>query len=378
MKQTIYIFLLLLSVSLIFFSCKKDALDPIPDTTSYNPTPYSITIPKNFPTYLNIPKDNPLTVEGVELGRYLYYDGRLCGKKYTMMSCATCHKQQFAFENGSGEGVGTTGIKTPHVMLSHQNIVFNSSGYAWNGTFYKGNPNFTKPGTYGGTLEDVVWIVLYLNNECYSDTNASKAMIQGVSMYPPMFKKAFGSEMITFKNIAKAISQFIYTLISSNSKFDKYLRGEAQLTPSELNGFVIFNTEKGDCFHCHGTILFTTNQFYNNAKDNIFTDPGGDRYSVTHNPVDVGAYRAPTLRNIAVTGPYMHDGRFKTLDEVIDFYSSGLVWSPYVNPLMKKVNQGGINLTPPEKADLKAFLLTLTDSVFITNPAFSKPAGLPE
>lgn len=363
---------------LVFFSCKKDALDTPPDIAEYKPTPYTIKIPKNFPTKLNIPANNPMTMEGVELGRYLYYDGRLCGKKDTLMSCGTCHKQQYAFENGNGYAYGVTGIRTPHVMMSHQNLVFNPSGYLWNGKLYKGNPKYTTTTTYGGTLEDVGWMALYAPHECHSDTNASKAMIQSISTYPPMFKKAFGSETVTFKNISKAIAQFGYTLISSNSKFDKYLRGEAQLTPSELNGYVTFSTEKGDCFHCHGTILFTTNQFYNNAKDNIFVDPGGDRYSVTHNPADVGAYRAPTLRNIALTGPYMHDGRYTTLDEVIDFYSAGLVWSPYVSPLMKKVNQGGVNLTPPEKADLKAFLLALTDSSFITNPAFSRPAGLPE
>jgi len=191
-----------------------------------------------------------------------------------------------------------------------------------------------------------------------------------------MFKAAFGSEVVTFRNISRAIAQFVRTLISSNSKFDKFLRGETQLNNSELNGYNDFETETADCFHCHGTILLTTNNFYNNAKDSIFTDPY-DRYSYTHNRSDIGAYVAPTLRNIAYRGPYMHDGRFATLDDVINFYSSGLVWSPYVSPMMYHISTGGAQMTASQKADLKAFLLTLSDSTFITNPDFSKPSDLP-
>jgi cytochrome c peroxidase len=372
MKFIKYIFaFLFIAVGIV--SCIKD--EPIPSITTpteNGPTPYTIQIPNYFPTQLNIPADNPMTVEGIELGRYLYYDGRFCGKVDTLMSCATCHKQEYAFENGTGHGFGVTGISTPHVMSSHMNLVFNSNGYLWNGKLYKGNPLYTTPTTYGGILEDVGWMAIYAPWECNSDTNASKAMIQSISMYPPLFKKAFGSEIVTFRNMSKAIAQFVRTLISSDSKFDKYLRGEVQLTASELNGYMIFNTEKGDCFHCHGTILFTTNQYYNNAKDNVFTDPN-DRYLVTHNPADIGAYKAPSLRNVLVTGPYMHDGRYTTLDQVINFYSDSLVWSPSVSPFMKKVNDGGVGLTPTEKADLKAFLLALTDSTFITNPAFKNP-----
>jgi cytochrome c peroxidase len=164
-------------------------------------------------------------------------------------------------------------------------------------------------------------------------------------------------------------------MVSANSKFDQWLRGETSLTPSEMNGYVIFNTETGDCFHCHGTILFTTNLFYNNAKDSIFNDSTSlkDRYSITHDPQDIGAFRAPSLRNIELTGPYMHDGRFATLTDVINFYSEGLIWSPYVHPFMKKVNDGGIQLTPTQKADLLAFLKTLTDQTFINNPDYTSP-----
>ncbi|MCK9339466.1 MAG: c-type cytochrome, partial [Bacteroidales bacterium] len=159
-------------------------------------------------------------------------------------------------------------------------------------------------------------------------------------------------------------------------KFDRYLRGEEQLTNQELHGYILFTTEEGaDCFHCHGsdgTPLFTTNLFYNNGLDSVFTD-SRDRFSVTGNVRDHGAYRAPTLRNIAVTAPYMHDGRFKTLDEVLQFYNSGLVNSPYIHPLMHKINEGGALLTPAELADLKAFLQTLTDENFLNNKKYTNP-----
>jgi len=372
----VFRYLIIIAVAFIFFviSCRKETT-PLPIVTD-KPTPYSIIIPKFFPTILNIPADNPMTVEGIRLGRHLFYDGRLCGKVDTLMSCGTCHQQQFSFENGAGHGIGVTGIQTPHVMLPFINLVFNSNGYLWNGKVYNGNPAYTGAGHYGGNLEDICWMGVTAPWELHSDTNHAKAAIQAISIYPPMFKAAFGSEVVTFKNIARAIAQFIRTLISSNSKFDRYLRGETQLSPSELNGYVDFDTEVADCFHCHGTILFTTNGFYNNAKDSVFAD-SRDRYAVTYNPNDIGAYKATTLRNIKFTGPYMHDGRFATLDDVINFYSSGLKWSPYVSPMMYHINTGGAQLTPTQKADLKAFLLTLSDSAFITNPAFSKPADLP-
>jgi len=374
MKIVRYLFFISITTIVLAVSCRKETT-PLTANTN-KPTPYIIEIPKFFPTALNIPADNPMTVEGIKLGRYLFYDGRLCGKVDTLMSCGYCHNQQHSFENGIGHGTGVTGIQTPHVMLPFINLVFNNNGYLWNGKVNKGNPAYTGAGNYGGNLEDICVMGVTAPWELHSDTNHSKASIQAISIYPPMFKAAFGSNIVTFKNIAKAIAQFIRTLISSNSKFDKYLRGESQLTPSELNGYVEFDTEVADCFHCHGTILFTTNSFYNNAKDTVFND-SRDRYAVTNNSSDIGAYKATTLRNIQYTGPYMHDGRFTSLDEVIDFYSSGLKMSPYVSPMMYHINSGGAQLTLTQKSDLKAFLLTLSDSSFITNPAFSKPADLP-
>jgi len=374
----------LLSVYLVMFSCKKSDPLPEPIDVGYNPTPYTIARPWYFPTTMNIPADNPMTVEGVELGRYLFYDGRLGGRSHpdSLMSCATCHLQENAFECGinhpeylGGFTHGITGVSTPHVMLPLFNLVYNSNGYLWNGIIHPSNPNTSRR-----RLEDLCWMGVHAPHEMYSDTNKSKALIGSIPGYKPLFKKAFGTEEITFERMAKAISQFIRSIVSNNSKCDKWLRGEGSLTPSELNGFVLFVTEEGaDCFHCHGgdgNPLFTTNLFYNNGTDSVFNDPR-DRYSVTGDPMDHGAYKAPTLRNIELTGPYMHDGRYATLDEVIEFYSHHLIWSPYINPLMHHIGENGAQLTTQEKADLKAFLLTLTDETLLTNPDYGPPASLP-
>jgi len=374
-RVTILVALLLLFVAP---ACK-------PDDTSYNPTPYEIKVPKFFPTRMNIPADNPMTVEGVELGRYLFYDGRLSGNTEPeyMMSCGTCHLQSRSFECGidhpkftGGHPFGITGIQTPHVMLPMINLVWNESGYFWSGLISENNPDVSRR-----NIEDIVFMGVTAPHEMAGDTNKTKALIQSIPGYPELFEKAFGSRTVTFRNISKAVAQFVRTLISSDSKFDRYMRGEEQLNTQELSGYVLFMTENGaDCFHCHGgdgNPLFTTNLFYNNGKDTVFNDTR-DRFSVTGNPEDHGAYKATTLRNIELTGPYMHDGRFKTLEEVIDFYSQGIIWSPYVHPLMHHAYDGGIQLTPSEKSDLIAFIKTLRDETFLTNPAFGAPDHLPD
>ncbi len=377
--------ILMLVVALI--SCKKDHEEEGP--AGYTPTPYDFVIPKFFPTLLNIPADNPMTYEGIALGRYLFYDGRLAGRSHpdSLMTCGTCHLQENSFECGinhpkyhDGHPYGVTGVLTPHYMLPLINLVWNNEGYFWNGLISKSNPDPSKR-----TLEDIVRLGVMVPHEMNSDTNRSKAMIQSIPGYPELFYKAFGSSTVTFKNISKAIAQFVRTLVTSNSRFDRYLRGELQLTQQELNGYVLFSTENGaDCFHCHGgsgNPLFTTHLFYNNGKDSIFTGPFEDirdRYHVTGNTMDIGAYKATTLRNVSLTGPYMHDGRFRTLDNVINFYSDSLVWSPYISPLMHHISTGGARLTFSEKADLKAFILSLNDSSFLVNPAFAPPAMFPD
>ena len=352
----------ILLLALICAACRERVVPP---------TPYDIQIPKGFPTLLNIPADNPMTVEGVELGRLLFHDPHLCGYTGThpdsLMSCATCHRQECNYDLGTdnprfpdGKARGrTTGKPTIHNVMPLVNLVFNHEGYFWNGLISSNNPNENQR-----TIEDIVLMAITADDEMCGTGASTVAAIKADSKYPPLFKKAFGTEEITIERIQKAIAQYVRSLVCTNSKFDRYLRGEVQLTAQELHGYVLFTTEEGaDCFHCHGSAgspLFTTNLFYNNGLD---ADPSDDhdRFSVTGDPRDRGAYRAPSLRNVTRSAPYMHDGRFRTLDEVLEFYNAEVQNSPTISPLMHHVNDGGVRLTPNEIADLKAFLETLTD-----------------
>lgn len=365
-KTASILFLLMLTTLLACDNSPEPAVYPV-----FSPTAYNVVPPPGFPTNLNIPEDNPMTVEGIELGRYLFYDTRLAGRadEGLYMSCVSCHVQEHAFEIGLPRPFpqGIDGQSTHHAMLPLINLVWNPGHYGWNGSI----PSI-EADVYGVIMGPAAF-----NSSNQKVVNA----VSNISGYPELFTKAFGTDEITVDRIAKAIAQFVRTLISVDSKFDRYLRGEVQLSQSELKGFVLFTTEEGaDCFHCHGAAanpLFTTHLFYNNGGDSIFTD-AFDRYAVTSDPMDKGAYKASTLRNIEYTSPYMHDGRFETLEEVIDYYSSELVWSPYIDPLMHHIATGGNQLTPVEKLNLKAFLLTLSDSLFIQNPNFGPPGKFPD
>ena len=354
-----------LLLSLSFSSCNEPVC-----SEPFSPTPYEIEIPYGFPTQLNIPEDNPMTVGGVELGRMLFYDGRLNGRTHpdSLMSCASCHRQENSFEVGIARPhpFGVTGKPTHHAMLPMINLVWNPGYFGWNGSV-------------GSIEEDVLGVI---SDPTEFDSSPEKVVntIKSIPGYEALFENAFASKEITIDRIVKAIAQFVRTLISANTKFDKYMHGEVQLSPEELRGFVLFTTEEGaDCFHCHGGYgnpLFTTNKFYNNGKDSVFTDPY-DRYFITGDQMDKGGYKATTLRNIEFTGPYMHDGRFETLEEVIEFYSHDLINTPQIYTLMHHIANGDIQLTPNEKSDLMAFIKTLRDEEFLTNPQFSSPTEFP-
>lgn len=326
------------SLVLILLSCVLLVSCRPKDENTYQPTPYGLPKPLFFPTVTNIPDDNPMTEEGVALGEKLF-----------SANCASCHHAEYSYEGGP-EGT-LEHLGTHHTMLPLINLAWNTTGLGWNGSV--------------ATLEDMVYAAFTSPVEINADTAEVVRYLQQSDTYPELFRKAFGSSKIHFGLVEKAIAQYVRSLVFADSKFDRYLSGEEQLSQDELNGYMLFITEEGgDCFHCHGggsNALFTTNLFYNNGLDAEFNDPQ-DRYAITHNPADIGAYKAPTLRNIALTAPYMHDGRFRTLDEVIDFYSDSVQYSEQINPLMHHVMQGGVRLTPQEKQQLKAFLNTLTEN----------------
>jgi cytochrome c peroxidase len=341
---------------LLFFliSCSTDDNNSDEPVEVYDPTPYALVIPEGFPDMI-IPEDNPMTVEGVELGRRLFYDPILSADN--TQSCADCHAAAFSFtDNGKQFSTGIDGIAGTRNSMAVINAGWMPHLF-WDGR---------STGLEHQALEPVPNPI-----EMHQPWTEAMGKLNAHPEYPDLFFKAFGTRQVDSTLVVKAIAQFERTMISSNSKWDRYLRGEVQLTQAESKGFEIFFTEKGDCFHCHTTILFTDNIFHNNGLDAEFTDMG--LFDVTGDPNDMGKFKTPTLRNIAFTAPYMHDGRFATLEEVIDFYSHKVTFSPTIDPLMKQVGQGGIQLTDDEKESLLAFLNTLTDQSFIDNPDFSNP-----
>lgn len=349
----------ILMMHFFFMACQKSK--PImpniapPIEEPYSPTPYNLELPDNF-LLPNIPTDNPLTFEGIDLGKRLFYDPILSGDN--TQSCATCHQQEFAFTEPDQLSLGIDGLSGTRNAMQIINIQWTDQ------LFWDGRAN----GLEMQVLEPVENPI-----EMHEDWDNAIDELTVHKDYPSLFYKAFGTKSITKELTAKAIAQFERILISKDSKYDKVISSGSGLflTDEELNGFDIFNTERGDCFHCHGSILFTDNSFHNNGLDSSHLDIGLAMVSSKEN--DVGKFKTPTLRNIALTAPYMHDGRFQTLEEVIDFYSEGLQNSNTIDPLMKNVHKGGIQLNKQEKKDLIAFLHTLTDTTFINNREYANP-----
>lgn len=330
------------------------------DTSTYNPTPQPLAVPSLFSQFLlppNIPQDNPQTVEGIALGKKLFYDPILSGNG--TLACAGCHMPASSFGDSVSFSKGIDGIKGTRNAMVVINMAWNNDGFFWDGR--------------APQLEDQALAPVVNPVEMHTTWPNAVAKLQASTEYPPLFKKAFGTSTIDSMLVVKAIAQFERTMISGNSKFDKYLRQETTLNSQELAGYNLFMTEKADCFHCHGSPqnpLWTDNKYHNNGLDSVFTNDIG-REKVTGNPADQGKFRTPTLRNLVFTAPYMHDGRFNTIDEVIDHYNSGMVNSPTLNSLLAgHLSQGGLQLTTQDKQALKAFLLTLTDSSYVTNPDF--------
>jgi cytochrome c peroxidase len=313
----------------------------------FSNTPYIIETPYGFPN-MNIPSNNPMTVEGVSLGKKLFQDPILSADN--TQACINCHQQNFSFSDASQFSTGIDNIQGERNASALINIGWNTS-FNWDGSSL--------------TLEEQAFEPVTNPIEMHNNWSNLESTLNSHADYPSLFKEAFNIDYIDSIHIVKAIAQFERTLISANSKLDRYLNNEEQLTISELNGYAIFNTEKGDCFHCHASQLFMDNQFHNNGLDiEPFLDLG--RGIVTSNASDNGKFKTPTLRNIEMTAPYMHDGRFATLEEVVEHYDSGGKYSTTVDPLMKKIGIG-LQLTNQEKMDLVAYLKTLTDNEFIAS-----------
>lgn len=323
------------------------------------PTPYKLTYPSYFGHRTNLSEDNPLTVEGVQLGRRLFYETRLSSNN--TLSCASCHQQAHAFIDPRRFSLGFDGTPTKRNSMSLTNILW-VQNFFWDGRATSLEAQAVTPLT-----------------DAHEMGQSLEESVRKIPEYAPLFDAAFGSPGITPERLVKALAQFERTLISANSRYDQYIRGEATFTAEERRGLDLFygSVNRGQrsagCGNCHGGPRTFNETYHNNGLDRDPLDSG--RAGVTHMAYDLARFRVVTLRNIALSAPYMHDGRFGTLREVIDHYSDHLEASPTLSPTLRDTANRPIylHLTEGEKTDLLAFLHTLTDSAFITDPRFASP-----
>ena len=346
MRNSLVIFALIIAfICFSFFieSCRKrDALT--------NTTPVEFVVPPGFPQPQYDFSANPLNKETIELGRNLFYDGRL--SKDGHFDCGSCHQQVAAFT--TFEHDRSHGYNNSHTLRNAPGL-FN---IAWLKEY--GQDGRSK------TLEAVFLKHLTDQNEMAETVNGVINKLRNDSKYKRLFRDAYGEERITGDRIFIALKQFVLTLVSADSKYDKMKRGEYVYDPSEENGYQIFQAK---CATCHTEPLFTDLSYRNIGlpMDPQLNDFG--RMRVTNSRNDSLKFRVPTLRNVYATSYYTHDGRYSTITHILNHYRSGVVQSPTLDPLL----QNGISLTTGEMNDLFNFLRTLTDTAFINNPAYSIP-----
>lgn len=337
----------LLYLAFFLFSCTPNSkLQHIP----YSPQYLEAAQPPDFPP-MRIPPDNPLTKAGVVLGRKLFFDPIL--SRDSSVSCSTCHQPQLAFTDGQAISTGIEGRQGKRSAMSLLNVGFYAKGLFWDGRVATLEEQSLHP-VRDPVEMDYNWIDL-------------GKKLQAHPLYPRLFRKAFGiktSNEIDSALVGKALAQFERTLISADTKFDRVMRKETSFTPQEKRGWTIFFDASpalptSECNHCHVDPLFSNLNFENNGfveAKTLDDYPDKGRGAVTQNRNDNGMFRVPTLRNLKYTAPYMHDGRFKTLDEVLNHYASGGHPGVNVSP-----NVRVLKLSKQDRADLLAFLNTLND-----------------
>lgn len=314
-----------------------------------NATPYPLAFPGYFPLP-KLPADNPLTVEGVDLGRRLFHDPRLSLRN--SLSCASCHQEKVAFTDaGQRFSLGAEGRRGRRNAMPLFNLAWKSS-FFWDGRVPTLREQVLQPiqdaDEMHGSLADVVRKLVA------SEPDSAR------------FAAAFGTAEVSADRMARALEQYLLAQVARDSKFDRSLAGAVELTAEERRGFELFHTEYdprrglfgADCFHCHGGPLFQSQAFANNGLDAVFSDQG--RYEVTKREGDRGRFAVPALRDVARTAPYMHDGRFATLEEVVAHYVSGVKRSATLDANLAKHPEGGVPLSAEDQRALVAFLKTLT------------------
>lgn len=341
MSRKHFIIMIILVVGI--YACSKDIID-VPFIGFKNPD--------NFPqpTYHFV--TNQLTKDGFELGRKLFYDPILSANN--TISCGSCHIQTAGFtqhghsvSHGIFDRLGTR--NSPPVM----NLAWNKS-FMWDG------------GIFDLDLQPIAVITNHveMNNTVANVLNK----LQTSSVYPALFKKAFGSDAITSNNFLKALSQFMVMCVSSNAKYDSVMRNQSTFTPNEQAGYLLY---KQKCNSCHTEPLFTDYSFRNNGLSISMVNDMG-RYNITLQDSDKYKFKVPSLRNLYYTPPYMHDGRFFTLDAVLDHYTTQVQNTPNLDSLLQKSSPLGIAITADEKIKLLVFLKTLNDNTFVTDRRFSE------
>lgn len=346
--------LLLLAINALL-ACRRD---PAVTDRGQGPTPLALAIPAwalNQPHPLQLPADNPLTVEGVELGRRLFHEKALSAS-YTI-SCASCHRQEHAFSDPRRFSAGDDGAVGRRQAMPIQNMLWDHA-FFWDGR--------------AASLEEQAFAPVVNPAEMRNAWPVVVERLQRLPGYPALFARAFGSPGIDSLRVVKAIAQFERTLLSFDSPFDRYYYGgdASALTPAQLRGMDLFFGE-AHCDQCHMPPLFQDHDFRN-----IGLPRAGDLglAEITGRASDRGRFKVNSLRNIALTAPYMHDGRFATLEEVIGFYADSVdLADPNLDGHMWPWTSGLIDLDPQERADLKAFLEALTDQRFLTDPVFGPP-----
>lgn len=337
--------------------CRKEAEAPSPLMGS--PSGVQLNIPPAVLDALGapvLPADNPLTIEGIALGRKLFHEKALSID--LSMSCASCHQQANSFADPLPFSVGTDGSTGTRSAMPLANLAW-ATQFFWDGR---------AEGLEAQAHDPVVNPV-----EMHNTWTLVEERLNADGIYRQMFHDAFGTQAIDSTLVVKAIAQFERSLLSFNSPFDRFYYGSDATAMSEeaQNGFTLFKSQ-GKCAGCHTVGLFTDNAFRNNGLDLAPADPGLG--AISGNPADLGKFKVPSLRNVAVTAPYMHDSRFASLEEVLGHYNGGvLMASPNVDGHM---DFWGMNPTPfsaDEINDLLAFLQALTDSTFLNNPAYGQP-----
>lgn len=343
MKKIFY-FLIALSV----FSCQKDDGEYIEINQ-----PLDFIIPSNFPEPTQDISHNIPTQKGFELGRKLFYDGRL--SRDGTVSCSFCHEQSSAFtHHGHDFSHGIDNLEGIRNAPAVQNMAFQSE------YFYDGASS---------SIEMLSIVPIHNPVEMDETLESIVLKLKQDPAYVKLFSQAFANQEVSSGNMLKALAQFMTMMVSANSRYDKFVRNEAggTLSSQELQGRTLFQS---NCASCHKTDLFTDGTFRNNGlpPNPNLNDLG--RETVTAFANDRYKFKVPSLRNIALTAPYMHDGRFGSLQSVLNFYSNGVQNTQNLDPLLQQHPTLGIPLSQEEKEALIAFLRTLTDEEFISNPLF--------